>query len=133
MILIVPIPDKKSDISIWFIEWHRDNITIVNNYTTITTGSSLEVSWREIEKASNLILDLELVSPVPTGWNRAICAQNSILPWIFSLLNSIPAVSMNYAQIQMTNKVMNFQNSSRILKLRGEPKVMNDEQMESKT
>lgn len=45
---------------------------------------------REIEKATDLIFDLENVSKILSGWDRTVRAIDSILPRVPSLLYAVP-------------------------------------------
>lgn len=92
MALGVPIANNYHYISIRRTKGNRDNITVRNNKRTKTTSCPLHVDGRSIEKATNLILYLKLVSEVPsTCRDGAICTKNTILPGSASHLNSRPA------------------------------------------
>lgn len=87
----VPIANNYHYISIRRTKRNRDNMTIRDNERTKTTSCSLQVDGRKIEKTTNLILYLKLVSEVPSSMDGAISTKNTILPGISSHLNSGPA------------------------------------------
>lgn len=76
----VPITNGDDNISIGGIERELYNFAICDNKTTESTCCCLEMSTRSIIVATDLILDLKSVCPVPIWRNGAIGAQNSILP-----------------------------------------------------
>lgn len=92
MILYVPVRNKESNISIWCPKRYRNNISVVNNDSPISTCSSLEAEGRKVKETAYLVFDLKLVCPIPTSRNWTVCSWNTILPRIFSLLNAIPAL-----------------------------------------
>lgn len=100
--LYVPVADKESNISIWWGKRYRDNFSVVDDDSAISTCSSLETKGREVKETAYLVFDLKLVCPVPTCRDWAVCSWKTILPWIFSLLDAIPALLqellLNYHQ-----------------------------------
>jgi len=90
MVAGVPISNKNDNVPIWGIKRNRNDGSVVYNETPKPTSSSLKMKGREVEKASNLILHLKLVSPVPLRRNRTIGAENTILPRTPPLLNPRP-------------------------------------------
>jgi len=80
VVLSIPITNDDENISIWLCKRNWDDFPIVDNKGTKATRGSLEVKRREVKETPNLILDLELVSPIPFGRNWTICAKDSILP-----------------------------------------------------
>lgn len=90
MVFLVPVSNEQGDISIWCVEWDRDDSTVVDSDTSETTSSALHFKGWEVEEAPNLVLDLEIVGPIPSWWYWAVCAQNPILPAILSVLDAIP-------------------------------------------
>jgi hypothetical protein len=90
VVLLVPVPNEQSDIAIWCVERDWDHSSVVDSNASETPRSTLHAEGWEVEEAPNLVLDLEIVCPVPTRRYRAVCAKNSILPAILSLLDTIP-------------------------------------------
>lgn len=80
MIPCVPITNQNGYIPIWGCKRNRNYSPIVDNKATKTTRSSLKMERGKVEKATNLILDLKVICPVPLWWNWAIGARNTILP-----------------------------------------------------
>lgn len=95
MALSEPITDKECDISIREREGNWNDVSIVDNDPSVPTSSSLEVCTRKIKETSDLVFDLKLISPIPTRRNRTISAQNTILPRVFPMLDSIPTLTHN--------------------------------------
>lgn len=91
MVPSVPIPNEERNIPIRQVKGNRDHSTIIHSDAAKAAGSTLELERREVEEATNLILHLKLVSPVPSRRNRAVRSQNSILPWVLPMLDPIPA------------------------------------------
>lgn len=98
MIPNVPVPNEQGDVAIWRAEWHGNDCTIVDSDATVATGSTLEIEGGEIEEASDLVLHLELVGPIPTWGDGAIGAQHSILPTILPMLDPIPCANRSSNQ-----------------------------------
>lgn len=90
MIPDIPIPNEEGDVPIWLPKRYSDHIAVIDGDPTISSCSTMEAQGREVKVAANLVLHLELVGPVPAGWDGAVGAQNSVLPTILSLLNPIP-------------------------------------------
>lgn len=107
MVAVIPITDEKADIPIWLPEWHSNNSSIIYNDTSITTRGPLKIERREVEEAPYLILHLELIGPIPTHWDRAVGAQNTILPGIAPVLNPIPTNDNNHRNLHIphTDKI----------------------------
>ena len=92
----VPITNQNRDIPIRGWERNWNYIPVVNDKATKTTRRPLKINRREVKETPNLILNLELVSPIPLGRNRAICAENPILPRTSPLLNTGPAITIDF-------------------------------------
>lgn len=90
MIASIPITNHYGKITIWGSKWYLYYSAIIYDKAPITASCSLKIEGREVEKATNLILHLKLVSPVPLGRNRTVRAQNPILPGTTPLLNPVP-------------------------------------------
>lgn len=90
MILGIPVSNKYCEITIRLGKWHWYSMAVVNCDWPKSTSSSLETQRREVEEASNLVLGLELVRPVPSWWYRTVGAKHSILPTVPPVLQSIP-------------------------------------------
>lgn len=90
VILLVPVPDEQRDVPVWGVKWDWDHGAVVDSDTSETPSGTLQTKWWEVEEAPNLILDLEIVGPIPTRWYGAGCAENPILPAILSVLDTIP-------------------------------------------
>ena len=86
----IPIAHKNDYIPIRHIKWQRDNFPISNNKRTKTTRCSLKVERGEVKEATNLILNLELIGPVPPWSNGTVGSKNSILPRSTAHLYSRP-------------------------------------------
>lgn len=93
MALSEPITDKESNISIRQKKRNWNDVSIVDNDATVTTSCSLEVCRWEIKETTNLVFDLKLICPVPTRRYRTVSAQNTVLPRVFPMLDSIPRKS----------------------------------------
>lgn len=91
MIARVPISNKNNNVPMWGIKRNRNDGPVVYDETPKSTSCSLKMKGREVEKASNLILHLKRVSPVPLWGNGTICSKNTILPRTPPLLNPRPA------------------------------------------
>lgn len=87
---LVPVPDEKRDVPIGRIEWDRDDRAVVDSDTSEPPRGTLHTKGWEVEEAANLVLDLEVVGPVPTWRYGAGGAENPILPAILALLDPIP-------------------------------------------
>ena len=111
VVLSVPITNHNENLSIWPRKRNWNNFSIIDNKGTKATRGSLETKRREVKETSNLILDLELICPIPIGRNWTICAKDSILPRVTPHLNPRPATNISHKffelQIheQMKNKV----------------------------
>jgi len=57
-------------------------------------GSSLEAERREVEETADLVLELELVGPVPSRRYGAVGAHDAVLPRVHPHLDSVPAIPM---------------------------------------
>lgn len=91
VVLVVPVSDEKGDVAIRLIEGHCDHVAVIDCESSIATGGALEVDRGEVEEAADLILHLELVRPVPTGGDGAVCALHTILPRVLAMLDAIPS------------------------------------------
>ena len=111
MVLSIPITNHNENLSIRPCKRNLNNFPIIDNKGTKATRGSLETKRREVKETSNLILDLELICPIPIGMNWTICAKDSILPRVTPHLNPRPATNISHKffelQIleQMKNKV----------------------------
>lgn len=90
MIDVVPISNKKSEISRRLRKWDRNFGPTEDFDGTKGTSSLVESKRREVEESSNLVLDLKFVGEVLARSDRACGSMNSILIRISSLLNTIP-------------------------------------------
>lgn len=90
MVLSVPITNNKNEFAVRLWERDRNNVPVINHDGTKTPRRSLKVEWRGVEKASNLIFHLKLVSKVPSGRNRAVCTKNTVLPRVTPHLDARP-------------------------------------------
>lgn len=87
---LVPISNKKGEITSWVREWDRDPWSAKDFDGTKTTSCLVESKRWEIEETSNLIFDLKCVGEVLPRRDGACGAINSILIRISPLLNTIP-------------------------------------------
>lgn len=71
--VIVPITDKEIEFCFRFREWNRDDVAVVDTNWSIPSSSLLEIDAGEVKEAANLVLGLEHISPVCTGFDRAVC------------------------------------------------------------
>lgn len=108
----VPITDEKIELGFRFREWNADGFVVVDSNRAKPSSGFLEVDWRKVEESANLILHLEHVGPVLTWFDRVICARNSVLPGVQSLLYTIPVPT------NLTTKTK-FQSQKCYLKHRG--------------
>lgn len=111
MTLYKPVPDDKCNVSIRSTEGYSNNVSVVNGDSSISACSSLEICWREVEKTTNLILNLKLICPIPSSRNRTICPQHTILPWVPSMLDSIPEIKTSI--IPLSPRIIMVLNESR--------------------
>lgn len=75
-----PVTNKKIKFGFWFSERHENNIPIVDSNRSISSSNLVEINRGEVCKGANLIFGLKYISPVTPGFNRTVCAGNSILP-----------------------------------------------------
>ena len=68
----VPITNGNGDIAVWSGERDWNNGSRVDNEGAKTTGSSLEMERWEVEETTNLVFNLELISPVPLWWDWTV-------------------------------------------------------------
>lgn len=101
MALSIPVTDYNDIIPIWLCKRNWDNLPIIDDKRTKATRGSLETKRREVKETPNLILDLELVCPIPFGRNWTICAKNSILPWISPHLNPRPVTNISHKFVKL--------------------------------
>lgn len=92
MTLRIPVTNKECNISIWQKKRYWNNFSVVNGDPPISSWSSLEIQGREVKETPYLIFHLKLISPIPTSRNRTISPQYTILPRVFPVLYSIPAL-----------------------------------------
>lgn len=90
MVLTEPVTHKESNVAIWGVKRHRDDRPVVDGESSVPSCCALEEDGGEVEEAPDLVLDLELISPIPPSWDRTVRTANSILPTIFPLLHAIP-------------------------------------------
>jgi hypothetical protein len=86
----VPVPDEQGDVAVRIIERDRHHGAVVDSDGAIPASSALQTEGWEVEEAANLVLELELVGPVPARRNRAVSAGNAILPGVHSHLDAVP-------------------------------------------
>lgn len=91
MVAGIPVTNQKNNIPLWLIKRNWNNFPVINNNRTKTTRHSLKIERWEVEKASNLILDLKLICPIPLRRDWTICSLDTILPWVTPHLNPRPA------------------------------------------
>ena len=92
----VPIANQNRDIPVWGCKRNWNYIPVVDDKATKTTRRPLKINRREVKETPNLILNLELVSPIPLWRNRAIRAENTVLPRTSPLLNTSPATTIDF-------------------------------------
>lgn len=80
MVPSVPITNQNCYIPSWSVKWNRNNGTVVYNKATKSTSRSLKIERRKVEEASNLVLNLKIIRPVPLRRNWTVGTKNSILP-----------------------------------------------------
>ena len=80
MALGVPITDEQGDVAVGLGEGDRHDGAVVDGDRAEPAGGSLETKRREVEEAADLVLELELVGPVPPGRDRAVGAGDAVLP-----------------------------------------------------
>lgn len=80
--IVAPIPDKEIEFVFGLRERDRDDIAVIDTNWPEPTGSFLEIDWREVEETADLVLGLEHVRPICAGLDWAVCARDSILPWV---------------------------------------------------
>lgn len=94
MALGVPIPNEQGDIAMRVVEGEGHGCTIVDSDRAKPAGSSLEAERREVEETADLVLELELVGPVPSRRYGAVGAHHAVLPRVHPHLDSVPAIPM---------------------------------------
>jgi len=87
---LVPISNKKTEITSWVRKWNRDPWPAKDFDCSKTTSCLVECKRWEIEETSNLIFDLKGVCEVLPRRDGARGSINSILVRISPLLNTIP-------------------------------------------
>lgn len=90
----VPIPNEQGDVTVGLAEGYRHSSTVVDGDGAVPASSSLEAERREVEETADLVLELELVGPVPSWRDRAVGAGDAVLPRVHPHLDSIPAIAM---------------------------------------
>lgn len=93
MVLGIPIPDEQGEIPVGRSEGDGDHVAVIDGDAAVPAGRPLEAEGREVEEASDLVLHLILVGPVPTRRDGAIGPQNPVLPTILPLLDPIPVMN----------------------------------------
>lgn len=87
---LVPITNKKGEITSWVWERDRDPWPAKDFDGSKTTSCLVESKRWKIEETSNLIFDLECVGEVLPRRDGTCGSINSILVRISPLLNTIP-------------------------------------------
>ena len=90
MISLEPVACQHGEVSSRSRERNGNLRTAPDSDATKPSGGFVELEGRKVEKATNLILDLDIVSEVPPRRDWAGCSKNSVLPWVPSLLYAIP-------------------------------------------
>ena len=65
MVLVVPVADEDGDVAVRAAEGHGDDVAVVDDDAAEAAGGALQAGGGEVEEAADLVLDLELVRPVP--------------------------------------------------------------------
>jgi hypothetical protein len=89
----VPVPDEQGDVAMRLVEGDGHGGAVVDGDGAEPAGSSLKAERREVEEAADLVLELELVGPVPSGRDGAVGARDAVLPRVHPHLDSVPAIS----------------------------------------
>jgi hypothetical protein len=92
VVLVVPVADEDGDVAVGAAEGHGDDVAIVDDDAAVAAAGALQAGGREVEEAADLVLDLELVRPVPAGRDGAIGAQHPVLPAVLPVLDPVPAL-----------------------------------------
>ena len=66
VVLVVPVSNEEGDVTMGLVEGHRDHVAVIDDEASVAARGSLEADGGEVEEAADLVLHLELVSPVPT-------------------------------------------------------------------
>ena len=103
MALGVPIPNEQGDVAVGLAKGDRHSGTVVDGDGAVPAGSSLEAERREVEETADLVLELELVGPVPSRRDRAVGSGDAILPRVHPHLDSVPATGVN-TPVQLPQK-----------------------------
>lgn len=77
---LIPIADEKIKLSFGHRKGYVNDDTIVDSNRPISATGLVEARGWKIGKGSNLVLDLENISPVCLWLNLTIGSRNSILP-----------------------------------------------------
>ena len=80
MALGVPISNEQGDVTVGLVKGDRNDSTVVHSDRSVPARSPLESERREVEEAANLVLELELIGPIPAGRDRAVGACDAVLP-----------------------------------------------------
>jgi len=95
----VPIPNEQGDITMRLVEGDGHGCTVVDGDGAKPASSSLEAERREVEETADLVLELELVGPVPSRRYGAVGAHDTVLPRVHPHLDSVPAIPMEKRQV----------------------------------
>lgn len=86
----VPIASQNSEFSSRSRKGDRNYRAALNFEATEATGGLVEGQRGEVKVATDLIFHLQDISEILSWWDGAVCAINTILPRVSSLLNPIP-------------------------------------------
>ena len=82
----IPVTNKDCEISTRSPKGNGNHYTIVHNNSSKASCCPLKVKGREVKEATNLILCLKTIGPVPSYRNGAIGPRYTILPGVSSIL-----------------------------------------------
>jgi hypothetical protein len=91
VVLVVPVADEDGDVAVGAGEGHGDDVAVVDDDAAEAAGGALQAGGGEVEEAADLVLDLELVRPVPAGRDGAVGAEHPVLPAVLPVLDPVPA------------------------------------------
>jgi hypothetical protein len=96
VVLLVPVTDEERDVPVWGVERDRDDCPVIHSDAAKTAGGTLHAERREVEEAPDLVLDLEVVGPVPAWRYRAVGAEDAVLPAVLAVLDPVPGSSRKF-------------------------------------
>jgi hypothetical protein len=96
VVLLVPVTDEERDVPVWRVERDGDHCPVIHGDAPETAGGALHAERREVEEAPDLVLDLEVVGPVPARWYGAVGAEDAVLPAVLAVLDPIPVSSRKF-------------------------------------